>query len=129
MKSASISWAMSAVLAICLTPGLSSFAPRNSATDPTALAQADGAVAVPGSADTQGPGGGDDDYQAGQAQAPDDSDATEQPPANMQQPNADDSGDDSSAQNGDDTSAQQQSADDADQGATPAKPQSGDDDN
>jgi len=128
MKSVSISWAMSALLAFCLTPGMSSLASRRAAKHPTTLAQADGSVAVPGSADAQGSGGGDDDYQAGQAQTPDEPDAEQQP--NMQQAPADDNGGDSSAQNGDDNNnAQQQSGDDADQGATQGQPQSGDDDN
>jgi hypothetical protein len=131
MKSLSISWAMSAALAICLTPGLSSFAPRRAVALPAALAQADGPVAVPGSADAQGSGGGEGDYQAGQAQPPDDPDAEQQP--NVQQAPADDDDGDSSAQNGDDNNnannAQQQSGDDADQGATQAQPPSNDDDN
>jgi hypothetical protein len=133
MKSVSISWVLGAVLAVCLTPGLltsgrSSFALRHAAAHPAALAQAGGPVAVPGSADAQGPVGSDEGYQAGQAQPPDDPDAEQQP--NMQQAPADDNGGDSSAQNGDDNSnAQQQSGDDADQGATPAQPQSNDDDN
>lgn len=120
MKSVSMSWAMSAVIAICVAPGLSSLAPRGAAAHPMTLAQDDAPMAVPGSADAQGPvGGGDDDYQSGQATAPDDSDAAQQPPANMQQPPADD--------NGDDTSTQQQSGDSEDQGATPNAPSSGDD--
>ncbi len=120
MKSVLMSWAMSAAIAICLTPGLRSLAPRAAAAHPLTLVQDEAPVAVPGSADAQGPvGGGDDDYQAGQATAPDDADSAQQPPANMQQPPADDSGDD--------TSAQQPSDDDADQGATPNAPSSGDD--
>ena len=70
MKSVFISWAMSAGLAICLTLGMSSLTSRRAAKLPVTLAQADGAVAVPGSADAQGSGSADDDYQAGQAQPP-----------------------------------------------------------
>ena len=120
MNSVSMSWAMSAVIAICVTPGLSSLAPRGAAPHRVTLAQDYPPVAVPGSADAQGPiGSGDDDSQAGQATLPDDSDSAQQPPANMQQPPADDSGGD--------MSTQQQLDDNDDQGATPAAPSSGDD--
>ena len=124
MKSVSMSWAISAAIAICLTPGLGSFTPRvPAAPHPAMLAQADAPVAVPGSADAPAPNpADDDDEQSGQAanngQTPDDPDAAQQPPADMQQPPADDEGGD--------TSAQQQSDDNGDQGATPAAPSSGD---
>ena len=88
MKSVSISWALGAVLAVCLTPGLSSFAPHRAAEHPATLAQADLPLVVPGSADAQGPAAGEGDYQAGQAQPPDDPDAEQQP--NVQQAPADD---------------------------------------
>jgi hypothetical protein len=125
MKSALMSWAMSAVIAVCVTPGLSRVAPRGAAAHPLTLAQDDAApMAVPGSADAQEPVGGGEPGQAtppddsGQATPPDDPDPAQQPPVNMQQPPADD--------NGDDTSTQQQSGDDTYQGATPAAPSSGD---
>ena len=116
MKSILMSWAMSAAVAICVTPALRSLASRGAAAHPLTLAQDDAPMAVPGSADAQGPAG-NGDYQSGQAAAPEDPDAAQQPPANMQQP-----GDDS----GDDTSTQPQSGD-ADQGETPNPPSSGDD--
>ena len=129
MKSLLMRWAMSAVVAVFVTPGLRSLTPRAAAAYPTALAQADGPVAVPGSADAPGPMGGaegdsDDqpangDNEAGQAQPPEDPDAAQQPPVNLQQPPADDSGDDASTQ--------QPSGDD--EGAAPAPQSSGDDDN
>jgi hypothetical protein len=116
MKSVLTSWALSAVIAVCLTPGLRGLA-RNAATSshPPIFVQNDAPMAVPGSADAQGPvGGGDDDgnYQPGQAQnngqEPDDPDSAEQPPpANMEQPPDSDSGND--------TSAQPQSGDNGDQ--------------
>ncbi|MGA8568930.1 MAG: hypothetical protein WB580_14150, partial [Candidatus Binataceae bacterium] len=102
MKPVPMSWVISALVAICLTPGLSSFPRRGAAPQPTMLAQDDGAVAVPGSADAPAaPSANDDsDDQSGQAQnngqTGDDPDAAQQPPANMQQPPADDSGDDTS---------------------------------
>jgi len=131
-----MSWVISALVAICLTPGLKSFTRRGAASQPTMLAQDDGGVAVPGSADAPAAPSGDEDSdeQSGQAQNngqaqdnPDaaqqtqgDPDAAQQPPANMQQPPADDSGDDTSTQ-------QPQSGDSGDQEAAPAAPSSGDD--
>lgn len=130
MKSVSMSWVMSAVIAVCLTPTLCSFTRRAPAPHPEMLAQDDGSVAVPGSADAPAPNADDDDgYQSGQAQSndqtQDDPDSAQQPPANMQQPPADDSG-----ENGDDTSAQPQSGgDNGDQGEAPTSPSSGNDEN
>jgi hypothetical protein len=141
-----MSWVISAVVAICLTPGLKSFTRRGAAPQPTMLAQDDGGVAVPGSADAPAAPSGDEDSdeQSGQAQNngqaqdnpdaaqqtqgdPDaaqqtqgDPDAAQPPPANMQQRPADDSGDDTSTQ-------QPQSGDSGDQEAAPAAPSSGDD--
>jgi hypothetical protein len=141
-----MSWVISAVVAICLTPGLKSFTRRGAAPQPSMLAQDDGGVAVPGSADAPAAPSGDEDSdeQSGQAQNngqaqdnpdaaqqrqgdPDaaqqtqgDPDAAQPPPANMQQPPADDSGDDTSTQ-------QPQSGDSGDQEAAPAAPSSGDD--
>jgi len=121
-----MSWVISAVVAICLTPGLKSFTRRGAAPQPTMIAQDDGGVAVPGSADAPAAPSGDEDSdeQSGQAQnngqTQDDPDASQQPPANMQQPPADDSGDDTSTQ-------QPQSGDSGDQEAAPAAPSSGDD--
>ncbi len=154
MKPVPMSWVISAVVAICLTPGLKSFTRRGAAPQPTMLAQDDGGVAVPGSADAPAAPSGDEDSdeQSGQTQNngqaqdngqtqdngqaqdngqtqdnPDaaqqtqgDPDAAQQPPANMQQPPADDSGDDTSTQ-------QPQSGDSGDQEAAPAAPSSGDD--
>ena len=90
MKSLLMRWAMSAVVAVFVTPGLRNLTPRATAASPTALAQADGPVAVPGSADAPGPvGGADDDSddqpatgdnQAGQAQPPENPDAAQPPP-------------------------------------------------
>jgi hypothetical protein len=148
MKPVPMSWVISALVAICLTPGLKSFTRRGAAPQPTMLAQDDGGVAVPGSADAPAAPSGDEDSdeQSGQAQnngqtqdngqaqdngqtrdnpdAPQqtqgDPDAAQQPPANMQQPPADDSGDDTSTQ-------QPQSGDSGDQEAAPAAPSSGDD--
>jgi hypothetical protein len=158
MKPVPMSWVISAVVTICLTPGLKSFARRGAAPQPTMLAQDDGGVAVPGSADAPAAPSGDEDSdeQSGQAQNngqtqdngqaqdngqtqgdpdaaqqtqgdPDsaqqtqgDPDAAQQPPANMQRPPADDSGDDTSTQ-------QPQSGDSGDQEAAPAAPSSGDD--
>jgi len=129
MKSLLMRWAMSAVVAVFVTAGLRNLTSRAMAAYPTALAQADGPVAVPGSADAPGPvdcaeDDSDDqpangDNQAGQAQPPEDPDAAQQPPVNLQQPPADNSGDDASTQ--------QQSGDD--EGATPVPQSSGDDDN
>jgi hypothetical protein len=115
-------WAMSVMVAICVTPGFDGFRRPGAAPHPAMLAQDNGPVAVPGSADAPASNGSDDDDdQSGQAandgQTPDD-DAAQQPPANMQQPPTDDDGD---------TSAQQQSDDNGDQGTTPAP--SGDDQN
>ncbi len=122
MKPVSMCWAMSVMVAICLTPGFSSFRRPGAVSHPAMLAQDDGPVAVPGSADAPGANGSDDDDdQSGQAangdQTPDDDSAQQQQP-NMQQPPADDDGD---------TSAQQQSDDNGDQGTTQAP--SGDDQN
>jgi hypothetical protein len=118
-----MSWVISALVAICLTPGLSRIPRRGAAPQPAMLAQDDGgAVAVPGSADAPTAPSADDDSddQNGQAQnngqTQDDSDA---PPANVQQPPADDSGDD--------TSTQQQTGDSGDQDVAPAAPSSNDD--
>ncbi len=108
MKPVPMSWVISALVAICLTPGLKSFTRRGAAPQPTMLAQDDGGVAVPGSADAPAAPSGDEDSdeQSGQAQNngqtqdngqaqdnPDaaqqtqgDPDAAQQPPANMQQP-------------------------------------------
>jgi hypothetical protein len=125
MKPVSMCWAMSLMVAICVTPGFSSFRRPVALSHPAMLAQDDGPVAVPGSADAPGSNGSDDDDdQSGQAangeQTPDDdSSQQQQPPTNMQQPPADDDGD---------TSAQQQSGDSGDQDSTPA-PSSGDDQN
>lgn len=130
MKSVTTSWAISAVIAVCVTPGLGRFTPRDAAAPrPAMLAQDDAPVAVPGSADAPAPNASDDDDdqngQNGQAanngQTPDDPDAAQQPPANTQQAPADDG-------NGD-TSAQPQSDDNGDQGTTPAPPSTGNDDN
>ena len=125
MKSLLVYWTMSAVIAICLTPGLRNITARGAAPQPAILAQ-DAPLAVPGSADAAPPAADDDgDYQAGQAQGQpqNDPDSAEQPPTNMQQPPADDSG-------GDDTSAQPQSGDDnGDQGAVPAAPSTGSEEN
>jgi hypothetical protein len=122
MKPVSMCWAMSVMIAICVTPGFSSFRRPGALSHPAMLAQDDGPVAVPGSADAPASNGSDDDDdQSGQAandgQTPDD-DSAQQPPTNMQQPPADDDGD---------TSAQQQSDDNGDQGTTQAP--SGDDQN
>jgi hypothetical protein len=118
MKSVSMSWAMSALIALCVTPGLSGLTSRGAPFHPMplapmTLAQNGGPVALPGSADAPGSNtADDDDDQAGQASAPDDPDSAEQPPADMQQPPADDGGDD--------TYAQPPVDDNGDQGAPPA---------
>jgi hypothetical protein len=106
-KSVLTSWALSALVAVCLTPGLRGLA-RHAVTSSHRLifVQNDAPMAVPGSADAQGPvGSGDEDgnYQPGQApnngQEPDDPDSAEQqPPPNMEQPSDSDSGNDTSAQ-------------------------------
>ncbi len=124
MKPVSMCWAMSVMIAICVTPGFSSFSRPLAPAHPAMLAQDGGPVAVPGSADAPASNGSDDDDdQSGQAanngQTPDD-DSAQQPPSNMQQPPADDDGDG-------DASTQQQSDDNADQGAPQAP--SGDDQN
>jgi len=122
-----MSWVMSTVIAVCLTPGLRSFTSHASAPHPAMLAQDSGAVAVPGSADVPAANTGDDeDDQSGQmqsnGQSQDDPDSAQQPPADMQQPPAADSGDDSDG----DTSAQPQSSgDNGDQGDEPVTPSTG----
>jgi hypothetical protein len=141
---------MSVMIAVCVTPGVSSFMRPATTSHPVMLAQEDGAVAVPGSAEAPGStAGSDDGDQSGQVgnngsgsdgqtpdddsaqqpstsmqqQTPDDDSADQQePPTNVQQPPSDD--------DGDDTAAQQKSDDNSDQGEgdTPA-PASGDDQN
>jgi hypothetical protein len=115
MKSVTTSWAISAVIAVCVTPGLGRFTPRDPAAPrPAMLAQDDAPVAVPGSADAPAPNASDDDDdQNGQ---------NGQAANNGQTPDDPDDG------NGD-TSAQPQSDDNGDQGTTPAPPSTGNDDN
>src|SRR5215469_7226849 len=75
MKSASMTWGLSLLLAICLTPNFRSVASRIlSPQPPIVFAQDEPPVALPGSADAQSPEGGDDNGpDAGQDQnaAPD----------------------------------------------------------
>ena len=75
MKSASMTWGLSLLLAICLTPNFRSVASRiHSPQPPIVCAQDEPPVALPGSADAQNPEGGDDNGpDAGQDQnaAPD----------------------------------------------------------
>jgi hypothetical protein len=140
MKPVSVCWAMSVMIAVCVTPGVGSFMRRTAAiSHPMMLAQEDGTVAVPGSAEAPGStAGSDDDDQSGQVgnngqgsdgqgpdgQTPDDDSAADQqePPTNVQQPPSDD--------DGDDTAAQQKSDDNSDQGEGDTHaPASGDDQN
>ena len=100
MKLLSMGWAISALLAICMTPGLSNLTQANlKRHQPPALAQGEPPVALPGSADAPGPLDNDDGYQAGQGGNPDDPDginggnqaqdnpdAAQQPQTNMQPP-------------------------------------------
>ena len=68
MKPVSMCWAMSVMVAICVTPGFSSFRRPVALSHPAMLAQDDGPVAVPGSADAPASNGSDDDDdQSGQA--------------------------------------------------------------
>jgi hypothetical protein len=156
MKPVSVCWAMSVMIAVCVTPGVGSFMRRTAAiSHPMMLVQEDGTVAVPGSAEAPGStAGSDDDDQSGQVgnncqgsdgqgpdgQTPDDDSA--QPPTSMQQQTPDD---DSAADqqepptnvqqppsddDGDDTAAQQKSDDNSDQGEGDTHaPASGDDQN
>src|ERR1700722_7884779 len=105
MKPVSMCWAMSVMIAVCVTPGVSSLVRRGVVSHPTMLAQEDGAVAVPGSAEGPGSTSSDED-QSGQAggnnngfgdngfgnnglgnngQTPDDDDSAQQPPTSAQQ--------------------------------------------
>lgn len=125
MKPVLMIWAMSALIAIGVAPRFGGLTPRPSAPYPAVLAQSDGPVAVPGSADAPGTTAADaaaDDDQSGQAanngQTPNDADSAQQPPADLQQLPADDSGDDTSAQ---------PPSENGDEGTTPAAPSSGDD--
>jgi hypothetical protein len=123
MKSVLMSWALSAVIAICVTPGFGRLIKSSSPSHPAMLAQEGGPVALPGSADAPEPNAADDENdQAGQAanngqppddngQPPDDADAAQQPPMNAQPAPADD--------NGDDTSAQQQQPGNNEEGGAP----------
>jgi hypothetical protein len=132
MKSIPMRWAISAVIAICVTPGFGRRTQTSPPPHPAMLAQDSGPVAVPGSADAPPPNAADDtNDQSGQAvnngqkpgedQTPGDPDAAQQPPMNTQPAPADDNGDDTSAQQ------QQQPGDNGDEGATSAPPSSGDD--
>lgn len=127
MKSVPMSWVISALVAICVTPGFGSFARGGRAPAPAAiLAQNEAPLAVPGSADAPPPAVDEDgNYQAGQAQGqmPNDADSAQQPPANAQQQPDDDGGDDASAQQ---QQQQQQSDDNGDEDATPPAQSSGD---
>ncbi|HLK87883.1 MAG TPA: hypothetical protein VKT27_15370 [Candidatus Binataceae bacterium] len=78
MKSASMTWAFSLLLAVCLTPNLRGIAPRtSSARPPVALVQTDPPVALPGSADVPAPGMGDENgSEAGQTEGADPDAAT-----------------------------------------------------
>src|SRR5271154_2127114 len=99
MKPVSMCWAMSVMVAVCVTPGVSSFMRPGTLSHPVMLAQDGGAVAVPGSAEAPGStAGSDDDDQSGQVgnngqgsdgQTPDD-DSAQQPPTSMQQQTPDD---------------------------------------
>jgi hypothetical protein len=177
MKPVSMSWAMSVVVAICLTPGFRSSLRSDATQHPTATqrltaqhlmriaqadspddSQSDGAVAVPGSADSPVPldGSDEDTDQSGlltkNGQTPDD-DASQQMPSDVRQPPDDDESNDedsstrrqradqpsdedqgatsarsSSSEDSDDTATQSQSDENDDQGSAPRQP-SGDNDN
>jgi hypothetical protein len=132
MKSVLMSWAMSALIAICLTPGFGHLTQTSPPPHPAMLAQDDGPVALPGSADAPEPNAADDENnQPGQAanngqaldgQMPGDPEAAQQPPQQLQQPPADDNDDDAAAQ-------QQQQPGDNEEGGGPIAPQNNGDDN
>jgi hypothetical protein len=126
MKSVLMSSALSAVIAICVTPGFGRLTKSSAPSHPAMLAQEGGPVALPGSADAPEPNAADDENdQAGQAanngqppddngQPPDDPDAVQPPPMNAQPAPADD--------NGDDTSAEQQQPGNNEEGGAPIAP-------
>jgi len=156
MKPVSMCWAMSVMIAVCVTPGFRSLMRSGTMSPPVLLAQDDGNLAVPGSADAPGTNGPDDyNDQTGQAmnngQTPDDpgmqppgvqpgEGAAEQPPdegAAAQRPDDDDANQQDPPSNvqqspadddGDDAAAEQKQDDNADQGDAQA-PAAGDDQN
>ena len=99
MKPVLMSWAMSAMFAICVAPRFGDLTPRPSAPSPVVLAQSSDPLAVPGSADMQAPDAADDNGDlSGQTtsdgQTPEGADPAQEPPVDTQPFPTDDTSDD-----------------------------------